>query len=72
MVGLEDWFRNNKSKIGKNAICYSAKDTFDSYQINENSELVLVYNSTIGIESIIFGTKAIAAANTHYTKIGFI
>lgn len=70
--GLEDWFRNNKSKIGKNAICYSAKDTVDSYQIIENSELVLVYNSTIGIESIIFGTKAIAAANTHYTKIGFI
>ena len=33
---------------------------------------MLVYNSTIGIESIIFSTKAIAAANTHYTKIGLL
>ena len=32
----------------------------------------MVYNSTIGIESVIFGKKALAAANTHYTRMDFV
>jgi len=70
--GLDKWYENNSFKFKNNAVCYSAKDTVDSYDIILKSKLVLVYNSTIGIESVIFGKKALAAANTHYTKIGFV
>ncbi len=70
--GLDKWFEKNSFKFNNNAICYSAKDPVDSYQIILESELVLVYNSTIGIESVIFGKRALAAANTHYTRVGFV
>ena len=70
--GLDSWYKDNLHRFGENTICYSAKDSVDSYQIIEKSVLSLVYNSTIGIESIIFKTKALAAANTHYTKEEFI
>ena len=70
--GLDKWYEKNKHKIYSNSICYSTNDNVDSYEILEKSELVLVYNSTIGIESTMFGKKVLAAANTHYSKVGIV
>ena len=70
--GLDKWYENNSFQFSNNTICYGAKDPVDSYEIILKSEIALVYNSTIGIESVIFGKKALAAANTHYSKHGFI
>tara|TARA_B110000444_G_scaffold261547_1_gene315070 strand:- start:10287 stop:11849 length:1563 start_codon:yes stop_codon:yes gene_type:complete len=70
--GLEKWYKLNAAKISNNSLCYSADSNVDSYQLVEMSELVLVYNSTIGIESAILGKKVIAAAKTHYSDSGFV
>ncbi len=70
--GLENWFESNQDKLNKNAICFPADNEVDSYEIIKESELVLVYNSTIGIESAILGKRVLAAALTHYSDIGFV
>jgi hypothetical protein len=70
--GLDKWYELNAAKISNNSLCYSADSNVDSYQLVEMSELVLVYNSTIGIESAILGKKVIAAAKTHYSDSGFV
>ena len=70
--GLEEWYELNAAKISNNSKCYSADSNVDSYQLVEMSELVLVYNSTVGIESAILGKKVIVAAKTHYSDSGFV
>ena len=56
--GLENWFELNQDKLNNNSICFSANNKVNSYEIIKESELVLVYNSTIGIESAILGRKS--------------
>ena len=70
--GLSEWFKNSKLNNLDNAIMFSADSGINSYQIIEKVDLVLVYNSTIGIESCIKGKKTFAAANSHYLDNGFI
>ncbi len=70
--GLENWFELNQDKLNNNSICFSANNKVNSYEIIKESELVLVYNSTIGIESAILGRRVLAAALTHYSDIGFV
>ena len=70
--GLENWFELNQDKLNNNSICFSANNKVNSYEIIKESELVLVYNSTIGIESAILGKRVLAAALTHYSDIGFV
>ena len=62
----------NQDKLNNNSICFSANNKVNSYEIIKESELVLVYNSTIGIESAILGRRVLAAALTHYSDIGFV
>ena len=52
--GLDKWFEINSSKFNNNAICYSAKDPVDSYQIILESELVLFSNSRLIVFSFCF------------------
>ncbi len=70
--GLGEWFEENIKEKYDNAICIVANNKTDSYKIINSSDLVLVYNSTIGMESAMLGKKTYVAANTHYSDQPFV
>ena len=70
--GLDFWFNNNMGRMNDNVICFDANSKIDSYEIIENSDLVLVYNSTVGIDAASLGKKTLVAAKTHYTNLEFV
>lgn len=69
--GLENWYSEYLEKT-PNTLCIGRDEVFDSYDLIYRSSLVLVYNSTIGIEAVSRGRKTLTAAKSHYSNIGFI
>ena len=69
--GLENWYAEYLKKTS-NTLCIGRDEIFDSYNLIDRSSLVLVYNSTIGIEAVSRGRKTLTAAKSHYSNIGFI
>ena len=43
-----------------------------SYELVRLSKFIIVYNSTIGLESIIMGTKVVLGGNPKYGKLSFL
>jgi hypothetical protein len=70
--GLSDWFELNVAGKYRNVTCIPADNKTNSYDLISKSEIVLVYNSTIGIEAAMLGKKTFVAANTHYSKQPFV
>ena len=52
---MGQWLKDNNIQDFENAIVVNSDDKIDSYEIINKSNLVLVYNSTIGIESAMMG-----------------
>tara|TARA_B100001109_G_scaffold255543_1_gene259149 strand:+ start:11938 stop:13533 length:1596 start_codon:yes stop_codon:yes gene_type:complete len=70
--GMGQWLEDNNIQDFENAIIVNSDDKIDSYEIINKSNLVLVYNSTIGIESTMMGKKSYVAASTHYSDQPFV
>lgn len=70
--GVGNWLKDNLSSDLKNVLIIDSDNKLNSYEIIKSSNIVLVYNSTIGIESTMLGKKSYAAASTHYSNQPFI
>ena len=70
--GLDNWYAQNQDYLGSNSICIPSRNLTNTYDLIKKSNLVLVYNSTVGIEATILGKKTMMAANTHYSNKGFV
>lgn len=70
--GLSEWYELNNLQDQSNFKLIKSTDSVNTHNLINNSCLSLVYNSTVGLESVILGVKAIPAAKTHYTNKSFV
>ena len=59
------------SNLPSNVQVFDSGETVDSYALLDHSQLVLVYTSTIGLESVLSGKPTIVSGQTHYNNKGF-
>ncbi len=70
--GLNEWYELNNLNNYSNFKVIKSTENIDTYETIKQSCLSLVYNSTVGLESVMLGVKSLAAAKTHYTDKGFV
>jgi hypothetical protein len=61
------WFKNSGSSSLGNVVFIPPQESISSYDLVRRSKFVLVYNSTIGLESILLGVPALAAGQAPFT-----
>ena len=69
---VSSWYEENIRNQYSNVSIVLNNERSTSYKLLKKSNLVLVYNSTIGIEAAILGKKVIMSANSHYSSYGFV
>lgn len=69
---VSSWYEKNIRNKYSNVSIVLNNESNTSYKLLARSNLVLVYNSTIGIEAAILGKKVIMSANSHYSNYGFV
>lgn len=66
------WLIKNNFSDFNNVEIVGSENNLNSYELIESSDLVLVYNSTLALESVLMGKNVIAAGNVHYSKIKYL
>ncbi len=69
---VTDWYGEKIHKIYPNVSLLNNVKNSSSYNLIKQSDLILVYNSTIGIEATLLGKKVIVSAKSHYSNLGFV
>lgn len=64
---VADWAARNKVEAEPNIKFISAEEYISSYDLIRMAKLVLVYNSTIGLEASILGAPVLAAGKSRYS-----
>ena len=60
---------NKKTKNVNNVLIVPGKSQLSSYELIDISDLTLVFNSTIAIESFLLKTNVLTAAEAHYSQL---
>jgi hypothetical protein len=66
---VAEWFRSTGLASRSNVAFVGPTDYVSSYELIERSNLVLVYNSSTGLEATILGVPALCAGRARYTHI---
>ena len=66
------WLIKNNFSDFNNVEIVGSENNLNSYELIESSDLVLVYNSTLALESVLMGKNVITAGNVHYSKIKYL
>ena len=66
---VAEWFRSSGLAARSNVAFVGPTDYVSSYELIERSNLVLVYNSSTGLEAAILGVPALCAGRARYTQI---
>lgn len=66
---LEGWARAARLLERDNVVFVSPDDRISSYELIRAARVVLVYNSSIGLEASILGTPVLCAGRARYTQI---
>jgi hypothetical protein len=66
---VETWLRGRRLAGRPNVAFFGPKDPFSSYELIRRSKVVLVYNSSIGLEATILGAPVLCAGRARYTQI---
>jgi len=64
-----DWHEGSRIKELSNAIFFPPSEYISSYELIRRSKLVLVYNSSIGLEASIMGAAVLCAGRARYTQL---
>jgi hypothetical protein len=64
---VADWVARNNVEAEPNIKFIPAEETISSYDLIRMAKLVLVYNSTIGLEASILGVPVLAAGKSRYS-----
>jgi len=65
----KDWLIDNEFLNHDNVHIIDSADTLNSYELIEISKFIMVYNSTLALESILLNTNVLTAGNVHYSRI---
>jgi hypothetical protein len=66
---VEAWIQERGLAGRSNVAFFGPKDPFSSYDLIRRSKMVLVYNSSIGLEASILGVPVLCAARARYTQM---
>jgi hypothetical protein len=66
---VADWFHSSRIKNLTNVRLFSPSETISSYDLIRQSKVVLVYNSSIGLEASILGAAVLCAGRARYTQV---
>ncbi len=65
---VRQWIAQNKSDKLPNLIFIDSQDYISSYELIQQSKFVMVYNSSIGLESTLLGIPVLCAGRARYTE----
>jgi hypothetical protein len=68
---VDDFIRKRFPSLPPHIRIVPPEDKLSSYSIIPIADVILIYTSTIGLESAILGKTVITAAQTHYADHGF-
>lgn len=62
------WVESRQATNAQNVIFVAPDEFLSSYELIQRSKLVLIYNSTIGLEASIMGTAVLCAGKARFTQ----
>ncbi len=65
---VTDWVIRERVNLLPNVLYVGPDQYFSSYELIQNAKLVLVYNSTIGLEAAILGAAVVSGGKSRYTQ----
>jgi hypothetical protein len=65
---VEGWVSSRGVDKEPNVVFVSPRETLSSYELIQRSKFVMVYNSTIGLESSIMGAAVLCAGKARFTQ----
>ncbi len=65
---VRDWVQARGVPARPNVLFVAADQYLSSYELITHSKLVLIYNSTIGLEAVLLGKPVLAAAAARFTR----
>jgi len=65
---VAEWVRERRLAERPNVLFFGPQDPISSYELIHRSKLVLVYNSSIGLEASVSGTPVLCAGRARYTQ----
>ncbi len=68
---VDDFIHKRFPNLPPNIRVVAPEDKLSSYSIIPIADIILIYTTTIGMESAILGKAVITAAQTHYANHGF-
>ena len=66
---VKDWIADHGLLEFENVIFFEPADPVSSYELINHSKLVLIYNSSIGLEASILGAPVLSAGRARFTQI---
>ena len=66
---VAQWAQNNRITENKNVVFIDSSERVSSYELIQRSKLVMIFNSTIGLEAAILGKPVLAAGRSRFTQI---
>jgi hypothetical protein len=66
---VKEWFLNSSIRDLTNVQFFAPSDTISSYDLIRQAKIVLVYNSSIGLEASILGAPVLCAGRARYTQV---
>jgi len=68
----KNWLTENGFLEFDNVYVVDSVDRLNSYELIDVSEFVMVYNSTLALESILLNKNVISGGNVHYSRIDYL
>lgn len=66
---VSNWIEKSGTSALPNVIFYSSNQYINSYDLIRHAHLVMVYNSTIGLEAALLGKPVIAGGKARFTQL---
>lgn len=66
---VAQWVRQNEVDKLENVLFVDSGEPFSSYELIQKSKFVMVYNSTIGLESAIMGKAVLCGGKARFTQV---
>jgi hypothetical protein len=66
---VKEWIANQGLSELENVVFFEPGDPVSSYELINHSKLILIYNSSIGLEASILGSPVLSAGRARFTQI---
>jgi len=65
---VADWVDAHQLQARENVVFFGASERVSSYELIQRSKVVLIYNSSIGLEASILGKPVLSAGRARFTR----